>query len=100
MKRILVVAGATASYTVLAGIAFGFLNTGLITILIMVGCFSVICIVAGMYTGYHFGYEQKTKVYIVGAILFLDSWDRRVRKNLCTILFKGKSQKCGFFLYL
>ena len=70
MKRILVVAGATAGYTVLAGIAFGFLNTGLITILIMVGCFSVICIIAGMYTGYHFGYEQKTKVYIVGAILF------------------------------
>ena len=63
MKRILVVAGATAGYTVLAGIAFGFLNTGLITILIMVGCFSVICIIAGMYTGYHFGYEQKTKVF-------------------------------------
>ena len=40
------------------------------THLIMVALLTVICIVAGIYTGYHFGFEQKTKVYIVGAILF------------------------------
>jgi hypothetical protein len=40
------------------------------TIMIMVALLTVICIVAGIYTGYHFGFEQKTKVYIVGAILF------------------------------
>ena len=51
-------------------IAFGFLGTGLLTIMIMVALLTVICIVAGIYTGYHFGFEQKTKVYIVGAILF------------------------------
>lgn len=70
MKRVLRIAGITACYTVLAGIAFGFLNTGLLTIMIMVALLTIICIVAGMYTGYHFGFEQKTKVYIVGAILF------------------------------
>lgn len=70
MKRVLAIAGITACYTVLAGIAFGFLNTGLLTIMIMVALLTIICIVAGMYTGYHFGFEQKTKVYIVGAILF------------------------------
>ena len=64
------IAGITALYTVLAGIAFGFLGTGLFTIMIMVALLTVICIVAGIYTGYHFGFEQKTKVYIVGAILF------------------------------
>ena len=64
------IAGITAFYTVLAGIAFGFLGTGLFTIMIMVALLTVICIVAGIYTGYHFGFEQKTKVYIVGAILF------------------------------
>ena len=41
-----------------------------IKIMIMVALLTVICIVAGIYTGYHFGFEQKTKVYIVGAILF------------------------------
>ena len=51
-------------------IAFGFLGTGLFTIMIMVALLTVVCIVAGIYTGYHFGFEQKTKVYIVGAILF------------------------------
>ena len=70
MKRVLRIAGITAFYTVLAGIAFGFLGTGLFTIMIMVALLTVICIVAGIYTGYHFGFEQKTKVYIVGAILF------------------------------
>lgn len=70
MKRVMTIAGITACYTVLAGIAFGFLNTGLLTIMIMVALFTIICIVGGMYTGYHFGFEQKTKVYIVGAILF------------------------------
>ena len=69
MKRVLRIAGI-AFYTVLAGIAFGFLGTGLFTIMIMVALLTVICIVAGIYTGYHFGFEQKTKVYIVGAILF------------------------------
>ena len=70
MKRVLRIVGITALYTVLAGIAFGFLGTGLFTIMIMVALLTVICIVAGIYTGYHFGFEQKTKVYIVGAILF------------------------------
>jgi putative Mn2+ efflux pump MntP len=70
MKRVLRIAGITAFYTVLAGIAFGFLGTGLLAIMIMVALLTVICIVAGIYTGYHFGFEQKTKVYIVGAILF------------------------------
>jgi len=70
MKRVLRIAGITAFYTVLAGIAFGFLGTGLFTIMIMVALLTIICIVAGIYTGYHFGFEQKTKVYIVGAILF------------------------------
>ena len=44
---------------------------------------------AGIYTGYHFGFEQKTKVYIVGAILFwaagidviVDVYKRQVQRN-------------------
>ena len=59
----------TGFNTILAGIAFGFLNTGLVAILIMVVILTIVSIVAGVYTGYHFGFEQKTKVYVMGAIL-------------------------------
>ncbi len=48
MKIVLWIAGMTAYYTVLAGIAFGFLGTGLFTIMIMVALPTVICIVAGL----------------------------------------------------
>lgn len=70
IKRTLRIAALTSGYTILAGIAFGFLNTGLFAILVMVTVLTVVCIIAGVYTGYHFGFEQKTKVYVLGALLF------------------------------
>ena len=70
IKRTLRIAALTSGYTILAGIAFGFLNTGLFAILVMVTVLTVVCIIAGLYTGYHFGFEQKTKVYVLGALLF------------------------------
>ena len=70
IKRTLRIAALTSGYTILAGIAFGFLNTGLFAILVMVTVLTIVCITAGVYTGYHFGFEQKTKVYVLGALLF------------------------------
>ena len=69
LKRFLKMTAATSIYTLLSGIAFGFLSTQLVPILLMMVLFSVLFVVAGMYTGYHFGFEQKTKAYVVGAIL-------------------------------
>ena len=69
IKRMLVVTLMTGFNTILAGIAFGFLNTGLVAILIMVVILTILSFVAGVYTGYLFGFEQKTKVYVMGAIL-------------------------------
>ena len=70
IKRTLRIAALTSGYTILAGIAFGFLNSGLFAILVMVTVLTVVCIIAGVYTGYLFGFEQKTKVYVLGALLF------------------------------
>lgn len=70
IKRTTRIAALTSGYTILAGIAFGFLNTGLFAILVMVTVLTVVCIIAGVYTGYHFGFEHKTKVYVLGALLF------------------------------
>lgn len=59
----------TSIYTILAGLAFGFLGTSFIALLAFIIVFSILFVIAGMYTGYHFGFEQKTKAYIIGSVL-------------------------------
>lgn len=68
-RRFLRMAAVTSLYTMLAGIAFGFLGTSLTTMLVTCGCMTAAVVIAGMYTGYHFGFEHKTKAYICGALL-------------------------------
>lgn len=70
-KRFLRMAAMTAFYTLLAGIAFGFLKTGVITILIMVVVVTIVYVIAGMYMGYHLGAQPKRKVYFIGAGLLI-----------------------------
>lgn len=68
-QRFFKIAAATGIYTFLAGIAYGFLGTDVGRALIMIVCLTIAVVVLGMYTGYHFGFEQKTKAYIGGAVL-------------------------------
>ena len=68
-KRFLRMAVITSVYTLLTGVAFGFLQTNLLRILIMIVCCTVVVVVAGMYTGYRLGFVHKTKAYIGGAVL-------------------------------
>ncbi len=68
-KRFLRMAAITSVYTLLAGVAFGFLQTNLLRILIMIVCCTIVVVVAGMYTGYRLGFVHKTKAYIGGAVL-------------------------------
>lgn len=68
-KRFLKMAFITAIYTILVGVAFGILGTNFIMVFVMIGAITAIFIVTGMYTGYRFGFEQKTKAYVAGAIL-------------------------------
>lgn len=62
-------AAGTSIYTLLAGIAFGFLRTDLLLMLVTGACLTVAVVITGMYVGYHFGFVHKTKAYIVGAFL-------------------------------
>ena len=66
-RRFIRMANATSVYTLLAGLAFGFFGTNLVMILVMIGLITIAVIVAGMYTGYHFGFENKRVVYYIGA---------------------------------
>lgn len=68
LKFVHKLAGASI-YTLLAGIAFGFVGTNLRISLTMMVYLSVLVVIAGVYTGYRFGFEQKRKAYTVGAVL-------------------------------
>ncbi|MCI5740868.1 MAG: manganese efflux pump [Lachnospiraceae bacterium] len=58
-------------FTVLTGIAFGFLQADLCKVLIMIICVTVAMVIIGLYTGYRMGYEQKTKAYFLGGLLLI-----------------------------
>lgn len=69
-------------YTLLTGIAFGFVGTKLLDTVIMMVLFSVLVVIAGLYTGYHFGFQQKSKAYIAGAVLLWLAGGDIVARNI------------------
>lgn len=71
LGRFFSLAAVTSAYTFLAGAVLGFMGCSVIQILLMIGGVSFVFVVLGMYTGYHFGFEQKSKVYIAGGILLI-----------------------------
>lgn len=69
IRRFVRLASVSSLYTVLAGIAFGFIGTNVVAILVMIVVITIAFVIGGMYTGYHLGFTSKTTVYAVGAIL-------------------------------
>ena len=69
IRRFVRLASVSSLYTILAGIAFGFIGTNVIAILVMIVVVTIAFVIGGMYTGYHWGFTSKTTVYTVGAIL-------------------------------
>lgn len=69
IRRFVRMAAITSLYTLLAGIAFGFLEVNLIMVLIMIVAITVIVVIAGMYTGYHFGYVHRKKAFVAGTVI-------------------------------
>ena len=69
IRRFVRLASVSSLYTILAGIAFGFIGTNVIAILVMIVVVTIAFVIGGMYTGYHMGFASKTTVYTVGAIL-------------------------------
>lgn len=56
-------------YTILAGLACGFLGIHTLTVFVVILISSVLAAVLGIFVGYRFGYEGKTLVYAAGGIL-------------------------------
>ena len=70
VKKFLRMTAVTSIYTLLAGIAFG--------------CMTIAFVVLGVYTGYHLGFQHKTKAYVGGALLlWIAGIDVIVRHIMC-----------------
>jgi len=76
----------TGAYTLLAGIAFGFVGTNLPFTVIMTIGFSVLMVIGGLYTGYHFGFQQKGKAYLVGTVLLWLAGADIVVRNILEVI--------------
>ena len=84
VKKFLRMTAVTSIYTLLAGIAFGFLGTNVALMLIIIVCMTIAFVVLGVYTGYHLGFQHKTKAYVGGALLlWIAGIDVIVRHIMC-----------------
>lgn len=70
-KRLIARLALISTGTLALGVALGFLGTSTVTVLTVILCATVVVVIAGLYAGYHFGYEQKTKAYAVGGALLI-----------------------------
>lgn len=69
LKKIFLAIARGTVFTILTGIAFGFLAADLRLVLSMVICVTIAMVLVGLYTGYRLGFEQKSKAYIAGGAL-------------------------------
>lgn len=60
-----------STWTLVLGVALGFLGTGTVILLTAISAATVVVVIAGLYVGYRMGYEQKTKAYAIGGVLLL-----------------------------
>lgn len=56
-------------YTLMAGCSYGLIGTNVLGIFCIIIICSLLVVVGGLYTGYHFGFEKKTWAYVIGAVL-------------------------------
>ena len=83
IRRFVPIALVSSLYTVMAGVAFGFLNTNVVPILLLLAAITIVFVIAGTYTGLQLGFAAKTKVYAAGAvILWATGLDVLIRKIL------------------
>ena len=69
LQRFVKLALYHSGYTTLAGLVLGGNNANPMQMLFMMAGLTVLVVVLGMYTGYHLGFEQRTKAYAIGGAL-------------------------------
>jgi len=71
LKEIFILAVITSIDALLAGVGFAFLKIDLFNSLIPIILINFFSVIFGVYTGYYYGYEQKTKAYTVGGTMLV-----------------------------
>lgn len=71
MKEIIILAMVTSIDAFLIGVGLAFLRTDLLNTIIPIILVNILFVILGIYTGYHHGYEQKTKAYTVGGAMLV-----------------------------
>lgn len=56
-------------YALFAGIACGFSQLDFLQMLISIPVCTLLFVISGYYSGYHYGYTPKTKAYVIGGVL-------------------------------
>ncbi len=60
---------AACLYALSAGAVCGLVGTTVWQLALIILIVSVVVVIGGVYTGFHFGFEIKTKAYVIGAVL-------------------------------
>lgn len=76
----------TSFYTLCAGCVCGFVGTSVVMMGIIILVCSVLVVVSGLYTGYHFGFESKTGAYVAGALLLWAAGGEILLRNVMYLI--------------
>ncbi len=69
VKQYIRIIAVTSFYTLCAGCACGLIGTNAILMAVVILICSILVVIGGLYTGYHFGFESKTIAYVAGALM-------------------------------
>lgn len=70
-RRIWILAVATSIDAFFAGIGFGFLRAEILAVGLVLEVVTALFVVAGVYTGYRLGYEEKFKAHGIGGVMLI-----------------------------
>ena len=82
MRDYIKIIAITSFYTLCAGCACGFVGTSIAMMGLVILVCSILVVVSGIYTGYHFGFESKTGAYAARSTFALG---RRRRDLYCAM---------------
>lgn len=86
LKEIFLLAVATSIDALLAGIGMALLKINLLNSLIPIVFINFLSVILGVYTGYFYGYEQKTKAYTVGGAMLVSAGIRILLKKVLYVI--------------
>ena len=69
VKQYIRIIAVTSFYTLCAGCACGLVGTNALLMVAVILICSILVVIGGLYTGYHFGFESKTIAYVIGALM-------------------------------